>query len=129
MVAGGSIAVPRNDELHFIISGAIDPDRSNHAGMASLSSSSTMAQVEAAYDDNASYAEDDSITKAKAFVTAVRFLLRRLYSSEAFGSASLSTRVDLLRDELRDAQKWLEARDVDSLPSPRVTRANFQNFR
>lgn len=46
--------------------------------MPSLTSASTLAQVEASYDDNASYAEDASVAKAKAFVTACRILLRRL---------------------------------------------------
>jgi hypothetical protein len=46
--------------------------------MGTLTAASTLAQVEASYDNNASYAEDNSPTKAKAFVTACRFLLRRL---------------------------------------------------
>ena len=46
--------------------------------MSALSSSSTLVQVENAYDDNASYAEDESVAKCRAFLTACRILLRRM---------------------------------------------------
>ena len=45
--------------------------------MSTLSSSSTNDEVWNAYDDNASFEEDASLSKAKAFVTACRILLRR----------------------------------------------------
>ena len=43
--------------------------------MATLNASSTDAEVWAAYDENASYQEDDSTAKALAFITAGRILL------------------------------------------------------
>ena len=42
--------------------------------MSTLDSTSTLGQVESAYADNASYAEDNSVDKARAFVTACRLL-------------------------------------------------------
>ena len=43
--------------------------------MSTLSSSSTRADVEAAYADDASYVEDASVPKARVFVTACRLLI------------------------------------------------------
>ena len=94
-----------------------------------LDGNSTEQEVNAAYDDNASYAEDYSIAKAKLFVTAVRILLRRTYSQESQSDTSLSSRVDLLRDELRDAQAFIQKRDPLAAPQPRVTFSDFRNFR
>lgn len=94
-----------------------------------IDSTSSLEDVEAAYDDNASYAETQDVAKAKLFVTAVRVLLRRLFSSQGQGEATLGFRIDLLREELTSTQTWLEKRDPDSAPQPRVTFADFQNFR
>jgi len=38
--------------------------------MSALSCSSTLAEIQAAYDDNACYAEQGSASKAKIFITA-----------------------------------------------------------
>ena len=66
--------------------------------MSTLSSASTLTEVEAAYDDNASYAEDASVAKAKAFVTACRFLIRRLPGSGGTRESHLSLEENLKRD-------------------------------
>lgn len=95
----------------------------------SLTSSSTDAQVEAAYDDNASYAEDLSPTKAKAFVTAVRILLRRLASGMSKGSNSLNYDRGLLQKQLAEAQEWVLLYSADDRAGPRITRADFRSFR
>ena len=52
--------------------------------MSTLNGSSTLAQVQAAYDDNASYAEDSSVSKCRAFLTACRILLRQTRSSSSW---------------------------------------------
>ena len=76
--------------------------------MASLSSTSTDAEVKAAYDDNASYAEDASATKAAAFVTACRILLRRLPKRGKLGGRhEIELDPKILRLELSDARQWL----------------------
>ena len=46
--------------------------------MATLGSSSTLDEIKDAYADNASYIEDDSVAKAKIFVTACTLLLLRI---------------------------------------------------
>lgn len=97
--------------------------------MAEVSSSSTLAQVQASYQDNASYAEDNSVTKAKRFVTACRILIQRQPSNVVKGSNQVSLNLQLLHEELKAAQKWLEARDVDSNAGPLVTRPDFRRFR
>lgn len=81
--------------------------------MSTLSSSSTLAQVKAAYDDNASYAEDASVTKAKAFLTACRILLRRLPARSKSGDGSeVELDVALIRKELEEATSWLSQNDL-----------------
>lgn len=97
--------------------------------MSTLSSASTDAQVEAAYDDNASWFEDQSVTKAKAFVTAGRMLLRRLYSSQAKGGNSLTFRIDLIKQEVDEAMEFVRKHDSTFLTGPRVTRGSLFNFR
>ena len=96
--------------------------------MSSLTSSSTLAEVEAAYDDNASYAEDGSVAKAKAFVTACRILLRR-YPAEA-GTRESHVRLspEELRRSVAEAQAWLRANDMTT-SAGRVTRVSFENSR
>ena len=97
--------------------------------MANLSSSSTLAQVEAEYDNNASYAEDLDTTKCRRFITACRILIRRTASSTTKGSNSLSFPTSLLQRELEKAQRWLEAHDNDQRAGPVTTRPDFRNFR
>lgn len=96
-----------------------------------LSSASTLAQIEAAYDDNATYAEADSAEKCRAFIVACRLLLRRLFTTQVKGANSLSYDPANLRHEIEEAKAWLlehgEADDVQA--DPRVTRADFRNFR
>lgn len=100
--------------------------------MSAISSISTLPQVQAAYDDNASYAEDGSIPKARAFITAARILLRRL-PDHSTPEASLRFRVDLIQSEIREAQKWLDNRDGGDAAvaggTARTTRGSFKNFR
>jgi len=95
--------------------------------MSTLSSSSTDAEVRAAYDDNASYEEDGSLAKAKAFVTAVRFLLRRQPKRFAAGGRDgeeieLDPRV--LQDQLCSAQSYVAANS-----STGIKHVSFEDFR
>jgi len=77
--------------------------------VSTLASSSTDAEVLAAYDDNASYEEDESTAKAAAFITACRFLLRRMARKSGDGTVEAELSPDLVRDELKAAQSWLAA--------------------
>ncbi len=98
--------------------------------MSTLTSSSTLAQIKAAYDDNASYYEDGSVTKAKAFITACRFLLRRIPAS---ASESGQNRVDfdmgLIQKEMADAMEFVAANASSSSGSAKARVIGFENFR
>jgi len=97
--------------------------------MSTLSSASTLTQIENAYLDNASYAEDRSTAKAKIFITACRMLIFKLPSAQAKGANSLAYNRNLLQSELDRAQAWLAAKDDDERPEPPVTRADFRRSR
>jgi len=85
-----------------------------------LTGSSTDAAVWAAYDDNASYEEDGSRTKAQAFITACRIIRRRVPSSG--GRAGQSISFESLSGEIDVAQKWLAA-------NPGTTGAGSTRYR
>ncbi len=75
--------------------------------MSTLSSASTDAEIRAAYDDNASYEEDNSSSKARTFVTACRLLLRRMPKMATHSAIQLALSPDLVQNELLYAQQWL----------------------
>ena len=87
--------------------------------MSAISSASTLAQVEAAYDDNASYAEDLSVTKCSAFMTAARVLLRRIYSEQSDQGSSLKRNPADIRAELDRATEWYAANGSARIESGR----------
>lgn len=97
--------------------------------MSDLSSASTYADITAAYDDNASYAEDGSVTKAKAFVTACRLLIRKSPSENAISSDRLRLDENLrqYRREMEDAQAYIAAYDTSGTGG--VTYSSFEEFR
>lgn len=76
----------------------------------SLDSTSTYEEVVAAYRDNASYEETGDVAKARAFVTACRFLLQMLPSSSVGGGGE---RVDfdttLIAKEMETARNWISS--------------------
>lgn len=97
--------------------------------MGSLSSASTFAQVQAQYDDNASYDVDNDLAKCRLFIEAARILIRRQPSTAIKSGNSVSRNVQLLKDELAEALAWLKARDPDSRMGPDVTYADVQDLR
>jgi hypothetical protein len=96
-----------------------------------IDSSSTLEAVQAAYDDAASYAEDNSITKARAFVTACRILLRRMPRSSGDQVSHLALSPELIQAEIERGMQWIAANDtgVSGSAGPGTTRSDFQNFR
>jgi hypothetical protein len=97
-----------------------------------LSAASSLAEVQAAYDDNASYAEDRSPQKARAFVTACRILLRRLpRRASRGGRAGNEVELDprILQEELLAAQRWLLRNDTSDSTAGRVSELSFERFR
>lgn len=96
--------------------------------MSTLSSSSTDAEAFAAYDDNASYEEDSSRTKALAFITACRMLKRRLPIDAMRGEQRVTR--ESLNSDMAEARAWLEANPASSGETGHRTRyfacENFQ---
>jgi hypothetical protein len=72
-----------------------------------LSSSSTLAQVQASYDDTASFEETDDVTMAKQHMTAIRLLLRREFKSTAGAGLSVVKNADILETELQRTHSWI----------------------
>lgn len=96
--------------------------------MSALTGTSTDAEVWAAYDDNASYEEDGSRSKAHAFITACRILSRRLPISA--GREGQTVTRESLQTEASDARAWLAANPGTSgSGSTRVRFGTFQDFR
>jgi hypothetical protein len=80
----------------------------------SLTSSSTLVEVQAAYDDNASYAEDGDVAKAKAFITACRILLRRMPKESGTREQHFKMNPELIQKEMDAAQQFVAANDTTS---------------
>jgi hypothetical protein len=77
-----------------------------------LNSASTWAEIDAAYRDNASYFEDNSPTKAAAFITACRFKLLMPQRIKQGGSGSgqeMENSPDAIQEQLKAAQAWYGA--------------------
>lgn len=99
--------------------------------MSTLSSTSTLAEIQAAYDNNASWFEDASTTKARAFATACRMLIRRMARRASTGGGTgemVEMDLGLLRDEMNAAVEWLSAND-SSRSGPSVRCVSLEDFR
>lgn len=81
--------------------------------MSTLNGSSSLAQIKAAFGDAASYAEDDSITKARAFKTAVILLMQRTPKRTRIGGSGSGEEIEFdhatLRRFLDDVNRWIAA--------------------
>lgn len=77
-----------------------------------VDSSSTLAQVEAAYDDNADYRDSSDISKAREFAKACRILVRRYLSGVSNDGTSVNRNVELIKDQLANVETWLEGNDT-----------------
>jgi hypothetical protein len=81
----------------------------------SLDSNSTLADIQAAYDDNASYEIDGSVSKARLFVLACRLLqgrtIKRVRSGGQGGGFESERDPAQIRKEMEDAQAWLARND------------------
>ncbi len=97
-----------------------------------IDSSSTLQEVKNSYADNASYEEDGSATKARAFITACRILLMRMPKEAGTRESNTTFNPELIQKEMDRARDWLvgnpDATQSDRI-GPRVTKASFENFR
>jgi hypothetical protein len=99
--------------------------------MATISSSSTRQQVLDAIVDNASYLEDESIAKCKSYITALRVWLRRwAFEESRTGTQQLRYNTANAEQDLRDATRWLQARNTNSATNPgSVKQFSVEGFR
>jgi len=96
--------------------------------MATVSSTTTNAELWAAYDDNASYEEDGSRTKALAFKTCCMILLRRRPNMATRGEQQMS--FESIKLQLEDVSAWLEAHPSSSGETGHRTRYfAMENYR
>jgi hypothetical protein len=96
-----------------------------------ISSTSTLAEVIAQFEDNADYDVSADTAKAKLFIVACRILLRRNPNEVAHGTGRVRIEPGAIQGELDAAMAWLKANDSTSVAGPRgyVRYANFRNFR
>jgi hypothetical protein len=101
--------------------------------MSTLNSSSSLEEIEDAYDDNASYSEDGSVAKCLAFVTACRLLLRRMPKRQGNREGDLELSPELIQKDMDRAQEWAQANAdgnaAGSSAAPRVVVGSFRRFR
>jgi hypothetical protein len=96
-----------------------------------LTSASTLAEIRAAYADNASYEEDSSPAKARGFITACRLLLLNLPKRAVHGGRGgeeIELDLTLISAEMIEAKKWL-AVFGSALAAARATYVDFRDFR
>jgi len=95
--------------------------------MPALTSSSTWADITAAYYDNAYYEGDSSGATAKNFVQACRFLLLKLPKRSNHANRN-ETEFDiaLIRGQLDDAKEWIS---TNASTTGGVTFSDFRSLR
>ena len=74
--------------------------------MAALTSSSTLADIEAAYADNSAYAVNDSPPQALLFEQACMLLIRKSWDRVSDGGADMQRKIELLQKEKEQAHQW-----------------------
>jgi hypothetical protein len=101
------------------------------SSMSTINSTSTRQQVLAAMADNASYAEDNSVAKANAFVTACNVWISVwAFTNTKTGSSELQMPVAMIERRILAAQKWLAGQGQPmSKVGGNVVRVGVSNFR
>jgi len=98
-----------------------------------LTSSSTDAQVSAAYDDNADYdlVSGGSVEKARNFAQALRLLVRRGAEEMQKGNERMRDTWLKYQNELEQVMRWLARNDPNNVSGGKgtVTYFDFRNFR
>lgn len=97
--------------------------------LSTLDSTSTDADVIAAYDDAVSWYEDNSTTKAKALVTAGAMLLRRRAKRTSFGGEEIELDLDKIADEVNRARRFVNSRKTAAAGGAGVTYIDTSDLR
>ncbi len=93
-----------------------------------LDSTATYSQVEDSYLDNASYIEDNSVTKAKAFVTACTMLIFLMPKQMGQDGKSITNSIEEVQQQKEKATQFLNDNDED-LHGDRVTLGGMNNYK
>ncbi len=88
-----------------------------------LTSSSTIAQIEAEYKTSADWFGANSVALAKRHVTAITYLLLVKFSNQTKGANSLTQRIDLLQKQQDLAMDFVRRFDPTWALGLRVTQA------
>jgi len=97
--------------------------------MSTLNSASTLADIKASYADNASYAEDGSPAKARAFITACRLLLLKLPKRASKGGGQgeeIELESRLFAEEIAEAKRYLTESNIRDAPTKCFSIENFR---
>ena len=97
----------------------------------SLSSSSTLTEVIAAYRDNALYDVDSDTTAARTFIHACRMLKVMVMKSQSAGGQGGHAQefdTEQLAKEEAKAEAWLDANTAEDSGS-RYVHADFRDYR
>ena len=97
--------------------------------MSSLDNTSSDAAVLAAYDDAASYYEDNDPVKARALVTAGTILLRRRPSSVTQDGNTIELDLSLIATEVKTARQFANTRKTAAAGGTGVLYVRTDTFR
>ena len=83
-------------------------------GTVGIDSTSSLADVKAAYYDNAAYDVDGSMQEAQTFLAACRQLLVRLAKRAATGSRAEEVEIDpgVLERQMNECKRWIFAQNT-----------------
>ena len=97
-----------------------------------LTSTSTLAEVKAAYRDNLDYDTSASLSKCVAFIQAARFWITYIVDEVASGDQRVRDNYQKLQDELKKAEQWRAANDSTAQTAGHagsVRHASIEDFR
>lgn len=96
-----------------------------------LTAESTLAEVQAQYDDNADYDLNGSVAQAKLFIQACRLLLRRMADSASKDGEQFSNAYQKIQGQLDAALAWWRTNDVSvaGQAGGRTRHLSFNDFR
>jgi len=97
--------------------------------MATITSSSTTADIAAAYLDNCGYYEDSDADMARRFVTVLTAMLSRGMTAFQNGEQRMEFSPRDLREMIREARQFVAANSSPADGGAGVTYCDMQNYR
>lgn len=97
--------------------------------MATITSSSSTAQISAAFLDNCGYREDGDADMARAFITVCMSMLNRGITEVESGSERTEYTPSILMDLSKEAQKYIAQNATVAAGGAGVKFTSFEDFR